>query len=98
MKTPRIGVGDRESTTSLRYTVGRNLQYDRRDVIDFRDPKQVKLPSPNVSSSYIFAKEDGYFLYPNNYSYYNNYYRDTFQHGGVSLEEMVCPVIRLRTK
>lgn len=98
VKTPSKVVGDRETTTNLRYKVGRNLQYDRRDVIDFRDPKQVKLPSPNVSSSYIFAKEDGYFLYPNNYSYYNNYYRDTFQHGGVSLEEMVCPVIRLRTK
>ena len=86
--------GDRETTTNLRYKVGRNLQYERRDVLEVRDPEDAKLPRPNVSSTFIFAKEDKYFLYPNNY----NYYRNTFQHGGISLEEMICPVIRLRTR
>lgn len=95
---PSKVVGDRETTTNLRYKVGRNLQYDRKDVLEIRDPKKGLLPSPNVSSTFIFAKEDKYFLYPNNYNYYNNYYRNTFQHGGISLEEMVCPVISLRSK
>jgi CheY-like chemotaxis protein len=96
--TPSKVVGDRETTTNLRYKMGRNLQYERKDVLDFRDPSKVGLPSPNISSSYIFATEDKYFLYPNNYNYYNNYYRDTFQHGGISLEEMICPIIRLKNK
>ena len=98
VKTPARVVGDRETTTNLRYKVGKNLQYDRKDVLELRDPKAGGLPSPNVSSTFIFAKEDIYFLYPNNYNYYNNYYRDTFQHGGISLEEIICPVIRLRSK
>ena len=64
----------------------------------FKDPSKVYLPRPNVSSSFIFAKEDKFFLYPNNYNYYNNYYKDTFQHGGASLEEIICPVIRLKSR
>jgi CheY-like chemotaxis protein len=95
---PSKVVGDKETTTNLRYKVGRNLQYDRRDVLEIRDPKDARLPRPNVSSAFIFAKEDIFFLYPNNYNYYNNYYKNTFQHGGISLEEMICPVIRMRTK
>ncbi len=95
---PSKVVGDRETTTNLRYKVGRNLQYERRDVLEIRNPAKGKLPSPNVSSTFIFAKEDKYFLYPNNYNYYNNYYRNTFQHGGISLEEMICPLILLRSK
>lgn len=95
---PSRVVGDRETTTNLRYKVGRNLQYERRDVLDVRDPKKAQLPRPNVSSTFIFAKEDRFFLYPNNYNYYNNYYKNTFQHGGISLEEIICPVIRLRSK
>jgi hypothetical protein len=95
---PSKVVGDRETTTNLRYKVGRNLQYERRDVLEIRNPVKGKLPSPNVSSTFIFAKEDKYFLYPNNYNYYNNYYRNTFQHGGISLEEMICPLIVLRSK
>lgn len=98
VKTPSRVVGDRETTTNLRYKVGRNLQYERRDVLEIRNPHKAGLPKPNVSSTFIFAKEDKYFLYPNNYNHYNNYYRNTFQHGGISLEEMICPVIRLRTK
>ncbi len=95
---PSKVVGDRETTTNLRYKVGRNLQYERRDVLDFRDPHKVGLPRPNVSSTFIFAKEDKFFLYPNNYNHYNNYYKNTFQHGGISLEEIICPVIKMRTK
>ena len=91
-------VGDRETTTNLRYKVGRNLKYDRKDVLEVRKPEDAGLPTPNVSSSFIFAKEDKFFLYPNNYNHYNNYYKNTFQHGGISLEEMICPVIRLRSK
>lgn len=96
--TPSRVVGDRETTTNLRYKVGRNLQYDRKDVLEVRDPKKALLPRPNVSSTFIFAKEDKFFLYPNNYNYYNNYYNNTFQHGGISLEEVICPIIRLRSK
>ncbi len=91
-------IGDRETTTNLRYKVGKNLQYDRKDVLELKNPKDCGLPSPNMSSTFIFAKEDVYFLYPNNYSYYNNFFRDTFQHGGVSLEEMICPIIRMVPK
>ena len=95
---PSRVVGDRETTTNLRYKVGRNLQFERRDVLTVRDPKKAGLPRPNVSSTFIFAKEDKFFLYPNNYNYYNNYYKNTFQHGGISLEEMICPVIRLKSR
>jgi hypothetical protein len=98
VKQPSKVIGDRETTTNLRYKVGRNLQYERRDVLDFRDPAQAGLPRPNVSSTFIFAKEDTFFLYPNNYNHFNNYYKNTFQHGGISLEEMICPIIRLRSK
>ncbi|MCG8329958.1 MAG: PglZ domain-containing protein [Chitinophagales bacterium] len=98
VNTPSRVVGDRETTTNLRYKVGKNLQYDRRDVLEVRDPKKALLPRPNVSSTFIFAKEDKYFLYPNNYNYYNNYYRNTFQHGGISLEEIICPVVKLRSR
>ncbi len=98
VNTPSKVVGDRETTTNLRYKVGRNLQYERRDVLEVRDPDKAHLPRPNVSSTFIFAKEDIFFLYPNNYNYYHNYYKNTFQHGGISLEEMICPVIYLRTR
>ena len=98
VKTPSKVVGDRETTTNLRYKVGRNLQFDKRDVLTVRDPKHAGLPRPNVSSTFIFAKDDRFFLYPNNYNHYNNYYKNTFQHGGISLEEMICPIIRLRSK
>ncbi|MBC7885616.1 MAG: PglZ domain-containing protein, partial [Saprospiraceae bacterium] len=91
-------IGDRETTTNLRYKVGRNLQYDRKEVLEIRNPAEAGLPSPNMSSSYIFAKEDVFFLYPNNYTYFNNFFKDTFQHGGISLEEMICPIIRLVPK
>jgi hypothetical protein len=98
VKQPSKVIGDRETTTNLRYKVGRNLNYDRKDVLEIRDPAQGGLPRPNVSSTFIFAKEDMFFLYPNNYNHFNGYYKNTFQHGGISLEEVICPVIRLRSK
>ena len=98
VKDPSKVVGDRETTTNLRYKVGRNLQYDKKAVLDVRNPVDAKLPTPNVSSTFIFAKNDTFFLYPNNYNYYNKFYNDTFQHGGISLEEVIIPVIKLRSR
>ena len=98
VNSPSRVVGDRDTTTNLRYKLGRNLKYESGDVLEVRKPQDAKLPSPNISSTYIFAKEDKFFLYPNNYNHYNNYYRNTFQHGGISLEEMICPVVRLRSR
>jgi len=95
---PSKVIGDKETTTNLRYKVGRNLQYDRKDVLEITDPHKVGLPMPNMSSKFIFAKEDLFFLYPNNYSHFNRMYKDTFQHGGISLEEVICPLIRLSSK
>jgi len=98
VKTPSKCVGDRLTTTNLRYKHGRNLQYEDRDVLAFRDPALAGLPKPNVSSTFIFAKTDVFLCYPNNYNHFVNYYRGTFQHGGISLEEMLIPVIRLESK
>jgi CheY-like chemotaxis protein len=98
VKTPCKVVGDKQTTTNIRYKHGRNLNYEARDVLAFRDPKEAGLPTPNVNSSYIFAREDNYLCYPNNYNYYVNYYKDTFQHGGVSLEEMIVPFIVMQSK
>jgi CheY-like chemotaxis protein len=95
VKSPIKVVGDRETTTNLRYKVGRNLNYDRKEVFEIKEPKKLGLPSPNISSTFIFAKNDGFFLYPNNYNYYHNYYLHSFQHGGISLEEMICPIVTL---
>jgi CheY-like chemotaxis protein len=98
VKTPIKVIGDKQTTTNLRYKHGRNLNYEPKEVLAFRDPKEAGLPVPTVNSSYIFAKEDSYLCYPNNYNYYVNYYRNTFQHGGVSLEEMIVPVIKMTNK
>jgi CheY-like chemotaxis protein len=98
VKTPARVIGDKQTTTNLRYKHGRNLNYEPKDVLAFRDPKEAGLPVPSVNSSFIFAREDRFLCYPNNYNYYVNYYRNTFQHGGVSLEEMIVPVIKMTNK
>ncbi len=95
VNTPSKVVADRNTTTNLRYKHGRNLNFQSKDVLHFPDPKKVGLPAPHMSSSYIFAKDSRFFLYPNNYNHYNNYFNDTFQHGGISLEEIICPIITL---
>lgn len=98
VKNPVKIVGDRNTNTNLRYKVGRNLNYDESQVFTVKDPAAAKLPKTAMSSRFVFAKEDQFFAYPNNYNYYVNYYRDTFQHGGVSLEEMVIPLVTLTAK
>ena len=98
VKKPCKVIGDKQTTTNLRYKHGRNLNYNPDDVLAFRNPNEGGLPRPNVNSSYIFAKEDGYLCYPNNYNHYANYYHDTFQHGGISLEEVIVPIIRMSSR
>jgi len=98
VKTPYKVIGDKQTTTNLRYKHGRNLNYEAKEVLAFRDPKEAGLPVPTINSSFIFAKGDGFLCYPNNYNYYANYYRNSFQHGGVSMEEMIVPVIRMTGK
>jgi CheY-like chemotaxis protein len=98
VKTPVKVVGDKQTTTNLRYKHGRNLNYNPKEVFAFKDPKEAGLPSPTINSSYIFAGEDVFLCYPNNYNHYVHYYKNTFQHGGVSLEEMIVPVIQMVSK
>lgn len=89
-------VGDRNTNTNLRYKLGKNLNYNAKEVFAIREPQQAQLPSPNVSTTYAFATGDSFFAYPNNYNYYVSYYKDTFQHGGISLEEMLVPFVTMR--
>ncbi len=91
-------VGDRNTNTNLRYKVGRNLNYPAKQVFDVTNPASAALPAPNMSSTFIFATKNDFFAYPNNYNYFVNYYKDTFQHGGISLEEMIVPAITLTPK
>jgi hypothetical protein len=91
-------IGDRETSTSLRYKFGRSLKVDPKHALIIRDLKNYKLPKHGMNTDYIIAKEDYYFVYPTNYHYYMNYYYDTFQHGGISLEEMILPVITMEKK
>ena len=92
-------VGDRNTNTNLRYKLGKNLGYDEgKSLFVIKDPRKAQLPSPNLSTSYVFATGDSFFAYPNNYNYYVSYYRDTFQHGGISMEEMIVPLITLTGK
>ena len=98
VKRPIKVLGDRELTTNLRYKQGKNMRYDFNEVFEINNPKDVLLPNINVSSKYIFAKEDYFFAYPNNYNYFVNHYKETFQHGGISMEEMIIPFVILTPK
>lgn len=88
-------IGDRNTNTNLRYKLGKNLNYDSRQVFEIKAPHKAKLPSPNISTSYVFATGDAFFAYPNNYNYYASYYKNTFQHGGISMEEMLIPIVSM---
>ena len=91
-------VGDRNTNTNLRYKLGKNLSYESKDLFTIKEPHKAHLPAPNLSTSYVFATEDDFFAYPNNYNYYVSYYRNTFQHGGISMEEMIIPIITMKSK
>ena len=95
---PTKVVGDRNVNTNLRYKLGRNLSYNPREVYEVKKPAALQLPQPNLATAYIFATGNRFFAYPNNYNYYVQYYKDTFQHGGISLEEMLVPLVTLRPK
>lgn len=91
-------VGDKNTNTNLRYKVGKNLNYNPRQVYEMHDPKRFGLPAPNLSSSFIYACNEDFFSYPNNYNYYVQYYTGTFQHGGISLQEMLVPIVTMTPK
>ena len=91
-------IGDKNTNTNLRYKLGKNLSYNPKQVYELKAPKAAALPSPNISTTYIFAQNDDFFAYPNNYNYYVNYYKNTFQHGGISMEEMLVPLVTMQSK
>jgi len=98
VKNPSKVIGDKNTSLNLRYKTGRSLTYEDRDVYAVRDPKKIGLPTINMSSSYIFAKNDFFLAYVNNYNHYVSYYRNTYQHGGISLEEMIVPFLVFNPK
>ena len=91
-------IGDKNTNTNLRYKLGKNLSYNPKQVFELKSPKVAFLPSPNISTTYIFAQNDDFFAYPNNYNYYVSYYKNTFQHGGISMEEMLVPLVTMQRK
>ena len=90
-KTPTKVIGDKNISSNLRYKTGRSLTYEEKDVYAVGNPKDIFLPSLAINSPFIFAKEDLFFAYPNNFNHFVKYYKNTYQHGGVSLEEMIIP-------
>lgn len=98
VKSPTKIIGDRDTSLNLRYKTGRSLTYQDKDVIAAKSPKEFGLPALTMSSSFVFAKGDLFLAYPNNYNHYVSYYRNTYQHGGVSLEEMIIPFVVLQPK
>ena len=98
VKNPSKVIGDKNTSLNLRYKTGKSLTYGAKDVLAAKNPGSIHLPTINMSSSYIFAKGDLFFAYPNNYNHYVSYYRNTYQHGGVFLEEMIIPFAVLTPK
>jgi hypothetical protein len=98
VQSPVKVIGDKQTNTNLRFKAGRNLNFNKKDCFQLKNPEDGRLPKGNVSTSYIFARGTDFFAYPNNYNYYANYYRNTFQHGGISLEEVLIPFVVLKAK
>ena len=98
VKNPVQIVGDKNTNTNLRYKVGKALNCNSKNVFVINQPKRVGLPCPNVSTSYMFCTGNDFFGYPNNFNYYAQHFRNTFQHGGISIEEMIIPLITLEPK
>jgi len=98
VQTPVKVIGDRNTNTNLRYKTGKNLNYKAKEVFEITKPAEAFLPKINVSSKYIFTLGDGYFVYPNNQNYYTSFYKNSFQHGGISMEEVLIPIIHLKAK
>ena len=98
VKSPTKVIGPKSTNSNMRYKVSKNLSYNKKDVLEANNPEKLMLPKSHLSSSYIFAKEDKFFVYPNNYHHFAKMYNDTFQHGGISLEEMLIPYVFLTNK
>lgn len=98
VNNPLKVIGDKNTNTNLRYKLGKNLSYNSKQVFELKNPKIAYLPSPNISTAYIFAQNEDFFAYPNNYNYYVSYYKNTFQHGGISMEEMLIPLVTMQSK
>ena len=91
-------IGDRNTNTNLRYKLGKNLSYSSKEVFTIKNPQQAQLPAPNLSTSYVFATGNSFFAIQTTNNYYVSYYKNTFQHGGISIEEMIVPLITLTPK
>ena len=98
VKNPSKVIGDKNTSLNLRYKTGRSLSYDKKDVFSVKNPSLIGLPSITLNSSYIFAKNNLFFAYPNNFNHYVGYYKNTYQHGGISLEEVMIPFIVLNPR
>jgi hypothetical protein len=98
VKHPSKVIGDRNTNSNLRYKQGKNLDFNPKDVFLVKNPHEAMLPKLHMSSSFIFAKEDSFFVYPNNYNHFVNYFNETFQHGGISMEEMIVPYVTYSPK
>ena len=98
VKNPSKVIGNKDTSLNLRYKTGRSLSYEQKDVLAVKDPKSIYLPSSAMNSSFIFAKDNFFFAYPNNYNHYVSYFRNTYQHGGISLEEVIIPFVILNPR
>jgi CheY-like chemotaxis protein len=95
VKEPTKLVGERNISTNLRYKAGKNMTYNKREVFETTRPEELLLPKNHINAHYVFARSDYFFAYPNNYNHFVRYYRNTYQHGGISLEEMIIPFVAL---